>query len=149
MLVSLETRLSHVMFSRMFCWSRHLRAHRTFRKSVSITQQTVNIGLALVHLATLCWSSPIFACYDSVERHEPKYFSWYSGCFLPLLQTCADSAEPWGFFWIKLMLLLLLICVWCFGLDCWYPDNEDCYCLQRTTSKHVPIPLVLITIFLL
>ena len=45
--------------------------------------------------------------------------------------------------------LLLLICVWCFGLDCWYPDNEDCYCLQRTTSKHVPIPLVLITIFLL
>ena len=119
-------RFSGSSSERMFCWSRHVRGCVMFGKRLRRTQQTEQ-GSCIGSPCNTLLSSPIFACYDSVERHEPKYFSWYSGCFLPLLQTCADSAEPWGFFWIKLMLLLLLICVWRFGLDRWYPDNEDCY----------------------
>lgn len=41
----------------VFCWSRPLRGHMMSRKSLSITQQTVDGALALVCLATLCWPS--------------------------------------------------------------------------------------------
>jgi len=43
----------HVVFS----WSSYLRGHVTFRKSISITQQTMDNAVPLVCLATLCWSS--------------------------------------------------------------------------------------------
>jgi hypothetical protein len=38
----------------MFYWSGCLREHMMFRKGVSITQQTVDNGVALVCLATIC-----------------------------------------------------------------------------------------------
>lgn len=63
----------------MFCWSRHVRGHMMFEKRISITQQTVDNTLVLVHLAGLCWPSPcwsslIFACCDFIERSTPKNF---------------------------------------------------------------------------
>jgi hypothetical protein len=46
----------------MFRWSGCLRGCVRFGKSVSIsiTHQTVDYALALVHLVTLCWSSLAF-----------------------------------------------------------------------------------------
>lgn len=41
----------------MFCWSRHVM----FGKGICITQQTVDYALVLICLATLCWSSLVFA----------------------------------------------------------------------------------------
>jgi hypothetical protein len=41
----------------MFCWRRCLRGQVMFGKSVSITQQTMDNALALVHLAGLHWAS--------------------------------------------------------------------------------------------
>jgi hypothetical protein len=142
----------------MFCWGKYLREHM-FRKNINITHRQREM---LLHwFSLLVWSSLTFDCHDFVERNTPENFSWYFGCFLSFptdscqldrasqfLLDLASATDPCLVFlyWTG---LLLLICVWCFWLDCWYPDNEDCYCLQRTTSKHVPIPLVLITIFLL
>ena len=74
-----------------------MRAHRTFRKSVSITQQTVNIGLALVHLATLCWSSPIFACHDFVERKVPKELLMVFWLFLATSVDLCSFSGALGF----------------------------------------------------
>jgi hypothetical protein len=37
-----------------------------------------------------------------------------------------------------------LICLWWFGLDCWYPDNEDWNHSQRTNSEQVHYPYVLL-----
>ena len=84
----------------MFYWNGHLRAHIMFGTSITITQQTVDYVLALVHLAGLCWASLmmllhwfallsllIFACCDFIERNTPKNFWWHSGCSLPLQQT--------------------------------------------------------------
>lgn len=43
--------------------------------------------------------------------------------------------------------LLLLICVWCFGLDCRYPDNKDWYHLKGLLlNRSISNPLVLLTI---
>jgi hypothetical protein len=75
----------------------------------------VNDALALVCLATFCWSLLIFARRVFVEKNASENFSWYSGCFLPLPWTWVDLVEPCGFFWIE---PLLLIPAWCFGLDC-------------------------------
>jgi hypothetical protein len=65
----------------------------------------VNNALALVLLATLCWSLLIFAdllcCHGFTERKALKNFSWLSSYFLLLLQTHADLAQPRGFFWME------------------------------------------------
>lgn len=106
----------------------------------------------MVCLATPCCSSLIFARCDFVERKAWKDFLWsssYSCCLLPW--TPAGSAEPRGFFWIEPLLLIHVwclltgleccFCVWCFRLDCWYPDNEDQnhpkeQLLNRSTSPY-------------
>ena len=56
----------------MFCWV-DTREY-TSGKSMSITQQTVDNIVALVHLAS--WLTIIF--HDFIERRTPKNFSWYS-----------------------------------------------------------------------
>jgi hypothetical protein len=133
-LVSLEMQLCHVMFfwnlsyERMFCWSRRLRGCMVFRKSMIRTQQTVNNALALVLLAMPCWSPLISTFQVFIERPMPKNL-WYFGCFLPLPWTPAESVEPCGFFWIKLLLLMCLVFADWIGLQLlvhvrWYPDNE-------------------------
>ena len=73
-----------------------------FEKSRSITQQTVSEVLLLVHLATVCWSSLINTYCDFVEGKH------LMGLWL-LLQTHANLAEPFLFFWNE---PLLLIHVW-------------------------------------
>ena len=85
----------------MFCWSRCLRGHVMFGKSVSATQQhrrCSGIGspcwsslMTLLHWFTLL-SLLIIACHDFIERNTPKNFSWCSGCFLPLPQFLLDQA---------------------------------------------------------
>ena len=156
---------------RMFCWSRHVRGcfaenrHMVFfwtlsweegacdvllkwmfertseiGKYISITQQTVDNALALVSLAFLV--DLHLSQSDFIEKNAPKNFSWYSGGFWPLLQPPADwPAETRGFFWIE---PLLPIHVWCSasGLDCWQQRLES---PQRTTSKQVQVPLLLLT----
>jgi hypothetical protein len=111
--LSCEDVLLKQIHERRFCWSRHLGGCVIFGKCVSRTQQTVNDPLCWFNLqcfAGLCWSS------HTIEGKATKNVSSYSGCFLPL---SADSAEPHGFFWIK---LLLLMRVWCLptGLYCCY-----------------------------
>ena len=39
------------------------------------------------------------------------------------LKSLADWVEPGCFF--KNDWSIAMICVWCFGLDCWYPNNKD------------------------
>jgi hypothetical protein len=69
-----------------------------FGKSLRRTQQTEQGSLigspckALLVFTDLC---------DFVERKAPKNFSWYSGCFLPFLKACADSAGSLSFFWVE------------------------------------------------
>ena len=124
----------------MFCWSRSLRGHVIFGKNISITQQTVDNALALVSLAFLV--DLHLSQSDFIEKNAPKNFSWYSGGFWRLLQPPADwPAETRGFFWIE---PLLPIHVWCSasGLDCWQQRLES---PQRTTSKQVQVPLLLLT----
>lgn len=124
----------------MFYWSRSLRGHMIFGKNLSITQQTVDNALALVSLAFLV--DLHLSQSDFIEKNAPKNFSWYSGGFWPLLQPPADwPAETRGFFWIE---PLLPIHVWCSasGLDCWQQRLES---PQRTTSKQVQVPLLLLT----
>lgn len=101
----------------VFCWTRYFRGHTMFRKNRSIARQTMRGRSWIGSLCKLCWSSLIFACHNFTERDEPENFWWYSGCFFLLPWTYTDSAEPWGFFWIE---LLLLIHVWCLlpGWDC-------------------------------
>jgi hypothetical protein len=89
----------------MFCWCGHLRGHVMFGKSISITQQTVDNPLALVHLATFFFAGLHWALltlvlddnalvclalftglHDFVERSLPKNCWWHSGCFL--LNSC-------------------------------------------------------------
>jgi hypothetical protein len=67
----------------------------------------------------LCWSLLIFTRCEVVERKVPKNFSWFSGCFLPLLQSHANTAEPPGFFWIE-PLLLIYVQRLLTTLDCCY-----------------------------
>ena len=118
-LVSLEAQSCHVMFfwrlfsERMYCWGRHVRGPVMFGKSVSLTQQTAYDALALVRLATLCWSSRSSLVVTSQRGKVPENFPRCSGCSLLLLLTPADSMEPWS---------ELLSCVWCLliGLDCCY-----------------------------
>ena len=124
----------------MFYWSRSLRGHMIFGKYISITQQTVDNALALVSLAFLV--DLHLSQSDFIEKNAPKNFSWYSGGFWRLLQPPADwPAETRGFFWIE---PLLPIHVWCSasGLDCWQQRLES---PQRTTSKQVQVPLLLLT----
>ena len=118
------------MHERMLYWTRYSRGHMMFRKSISRTQQTDSEWWCL---ATLYWSSLIFACHDSVERNTPKDFSWYSVCFLSLLQICPSLLGPHGFFWIK---LLLLFRAWCllFKLDCGYWFVFGVCCLGWTAA---------------
>ena len=40
-----------------FSWSKCLREHVIFGKSISVIQETVDDGVVLVQFITLCWSS--------------------------------------------------------------------------------------------
>jgi hypothetical protein len=121
----------HIRGHAMLCWSRHLRGCMMLRKNINITPHTCEDALVLVHSAMLCWFSLIFTCHNFIERNMPKNISWCSGCCLPPPRTHADSSEPQGFLWVK---LLLLVCVWCCWLD-WTTTTDLCLELpQRTTS---------------
>jgi hypothetical protein len=108
-----------------------------FRKSINITQQTVDNAVSywftlplfaglpwawlmlvftdnalwywftLSFFAGLPWVLLIIVCHNFIERNSPKNLRWCSSGFLRLLQT---QAEPHGFFWIELP---LLVCEWC------------------------------------
>ena len=96
---------------------------------------------ALHPFAGLCWGCSCIdiPCNASLFFHFCLSFSWYSGCFLLLLWTCADLMESPGFFWIE------LLWVWCFGLDWWYPDNEDWNCSKELLINWSKSPLILLT----
>ena len=83
----------------MFCWSRCLRGLVMFGKGISITQQTVGHSVA---------SSLIVICRDVIKRNAPKKFWW---CPIPVATSVGFGwlAEPEGFLWIELLLLLLLL----------------------------------------
>jgi hypothetical protein len=114
---------------------------------------------ALVHLALyadhllswlccpLCWSSFVMTLLRKTRQRLPP--------FLALPKDTEWLAEPSGFFWNK---LLLLIHEWCLRvgqapaadlceLNCWYPDNKGWDHPQRPISKQVHIPLCPINFF--
>lgn len=76
-----------------FCWSGCLRQWVMFKKNINVAHRQWEEALALVRLATLCWSSLIFNCHDFIDSNVPKNFSWYPGHFLPPPQTPADSCQ--------------------------------------------------------
>ena len=85
----------------------------------------------------------IFTCCNFVERNTPKNFWWYFDCFLLLRLDLCWLVEPWGFFWIEDILLIL----WCFasGQDCRQQRLES---PPRNYFKTGPCPIVLLDIFL-
>lgn len=50
----------------LFCWSRCLRGHMMFGKSVCITQQTMVGDLSLVLFAGLCWALLVLVFTDDL-----------------------------------------------------------------------------------
>lgn len=102
-----------------FCWSKCLRGHVLSKKNINRTSQTGNgcscIGSALQCFAGLCWSSLIVTSQRVTHQRTSRGISATSCPF----KTCTNSAEPWGFFWIK---RLLWIHDWCLPIwqDCCY-----------------------------
>jgi hypothetical protein len=122
-----------------------------FRKKINIIPQWDT--LALVRLSTFCWSSLIFTCCDLIERNMSRNFLVVFQLLLATstdllirqsLEVSSGSSCYWFMFdvchWTG---LLLLICVWCFGLDSWYPDNEWQCPQELTTTKQAHDPLFL------
>jgi hypothetical protein len=58
-----------------------------FGKGISITRQTVDNSVALVHLATLCWALLPLIFTDDYDSSN-------------------QLAEPGGFFWIEQLLMI-------------------------------------------
>ena len=86
-------------------------------------------------------------------HHSEKFTEELQVKFLQLL---APSVALGGFFWLNCPCWFMcgdclvgwtaaagLYLVFASGLSCWYPDNKDC--TQRTISKQVHFPYVLIT----
>lgn len=130
-----------------FCWSRRLRGHVVFGKSISMTHQTDSgwhpgIGWASLTSMTLWhwfgwFSSQIFACGDFVERKAPKDFWRRPGCFLLLQQT---GAHWWGLSGSSGQ----SHCCW-FE---WIVDKEEWKHSKEWLLNRSTLPLVLLTIFL-
>jgi len=127
------------------------REHVMFTKSINTTPQTMRerscIGSpcnALMVFTDLCLS---WLHWEKHTRERLLVFwlllaaSSDSCQFGRALQFLSDQAAA-----TDLCLVfaewtgqLLLACVWCFGLHCWYPDNKDWYwpkelLLNRSTS---------------
>ena len=143
---------------RMFYSSEHVKRHMMFRRNINMISQTVGtwtlICIAPPHYSSqghTCIILPYIplmssACGEDIERNWQKKFSWVSFSFLPLLR-----------YWQALQFILDSIAlvvssvfsakrtdwtsctdsylVFATGLNCWYPDNEDWTCLQRTISN--------------
>lgn len=138
------------IFRGVFCWSRCwdvvlLRGHVMFGRNIHITQQTVSallLWFSLQCFLGLCWCSSsvgllgkdllVFAdfhsswlCREKTTKEllmvfwlllaAPENLWWFADPLLLLLLLFCPGIE-----------LLLLICIWCFGLACRYPDNKDC-----------------------
>lgn len=100
-----------------------------FRKDIDRTPQTVR---RCSSIATPCNALLVFLGLHLVERITPKNFL---GVFRPLPLTCVIvSAQPCCFLQDSATETDSCL-VFAIALDCWYPDNEDWNCLQRTTSK--------------
>lgn len=114
----------------MFCYSGHLRKHVMFEKGINITQQTVE------NTVWYWFALPLFADHCFSWLHREKCTKELLVLFHQLLANFmapGQLAEPHGFFWIKLP---LLICEWCLWVDrataadlcelnCWLLDNID------------------------
>ena len=121
--VSWEDVLLRQTHERMFCWE---QTHVVFfwklpgERACDVWKEhkyNPTDILALVHLATLCWSWLGFpdaglwgwysciVCHDFVERNTPKNF-WLFWLVLATSVDLWESVEPLGFFWIELLLLI-------------------------------------------
>ena len=90
--------------------------------------------LALVHLAFFFGFCLSRLCREKCTRDLLAVFQLYLAASMALWLV-----EPHGFFWIE---PLLLVQVWCFA------NSEYWNRPQRTTSKEIYIPFVLLAIFL-
>lgn len=124
---------------------------------MSITQQTMDHALSLIHLAGLHWASSWwsslimfwhwFTLFSSLILVQGEMHQSTFGMFWLLLNALADLCLlvlPHSFFWIE---PLMLIHAWCFAnrLD-WRQQRLELF--QGTNSKHVYNPLVLLANFL-
>lgn len=115
-----------------FCWSWHLRGHKMFRKNGSVTRQTVDDALALVHFA-------FFTNHLSWHFRE-KHTKEIRVVFWLLFVTSVDSEEPPGFFFGSNCCLFVFSML----LVDSTANNKNCNCPLRTTSKQAREPFVLL-----
>lgn len=114
---------------RMFCWGKHIRRQVMLEKYKYIPADRAWCSCISLPCKALLVSL-LFACCDFIERKAPKNFLWYSGCFLLLPQTCANSAR------ISCFLPELCHCYW-FMYSYLEPPPKNYF----QTGPHSPFPL--------
>ena len=137
----------------MFCY---IKWKNTWWRNINMTPQRVgaqalvcfaspralsfaNYAHVFIHLTLHCWA--LLAV--TLERNSPKNFLGGFCGFLLLLQPQAGW-RALQFLWDQTAAADSYL-VFATGLNCWYPDNEDWTLRQRTISKQVYLPRVLIT----
>jgi hypothetical protein len=137
----------------MFCWNRCLRGYVMFRRNTDITPQGVR-GWSCI--SSTCNTLLVFTDLPLSWLCREKYIKELSVVFWLLLLTSLNSCL---FGWALQFLLdqdtatgsssgfsnftglWLLICVWCFVLDCWYPDSEDWIAPKKVHLNRTASPL--------